>query len=330
MALTNHAGILNSFWKIIESYEKDPAPIFKKLYLDIKLAEDPNARIPYTKVEALWKETIMLIDDPYIGLRAAELWHPSSAGALGYAWLASSSLRAAFERLVRFLRVTTEGVECSIEEENSKFSVIHCFNKEALNIPVCVDAHLATLVALCRINYGRNLSPVSISFKHAAPEDTGEYFAFFRCPIIFDAADNRITLTQEVVDKRLPSANSLLAQLHDQVMINYLAKLEEDNIIERVKAVIIEQLPSGNVTDSSVAEALFMSKRTFHRRLQQQEITFRLILNELRHELADKYIKDSSMNLNEISFLLGFSEMSSFSRAFKRWTGSSPSAYRVQ
>jgi len=328
MALTNHAGVLSAFWKIIESYGKDPDPIFRKLYLDIKLAEDPNARIPYTKVEELWKETIKLVNDPCIGLKAAALWHPSSAGSLGYAWLASSSLRAAFERLIRYLRIITEGVECRIEENNGEFSVIHRFNKQALNIPQIVDAQLATLVALCRINYGQNLNPVSISFTHSAPDEAGEYFAFFRCPLIFDAPENRITLTQEVVDKRLLSANPLLAELNDQVMIDYLEKLEGDNIIERIKAVIIDQLPSGNVTDGSVADSLYMSKRTFHRRLQQEETTFRIILNELRKELADKYIKDSSLNLNEISFLLGFSEISSFSRAFKRWTGASPSAYR--
>ena len=328
MALTNHAGILNTFWKIIEFYGKDPDPIFRKLYLDVKLAEDPSARIPYTKVEELWKETIKLVDDPLLGLKVPSIWHPSTSGALGYAWLASSNLRSAFERLVRFLRVTTEGIECRIEEENGEFSMIHCFNKEALDIPQMADAQLALIVSLCRINYGQNLDPISVSFTHSAPEEPGEYFSFFRCPIIFDAPDNRITLTQEAVDKRLISDNPMLAQLHDQVMIKYLANLERDNIVEQVKAVIIDQLPSGNVTDDSVAEALYMSRRTFHRKLQQEETIFRSILHEVRQELAEKYIKDSSLNLNEISFLLGFSEMSSFSRAFKRWTGSSPSAYR--
>ncbi|MBT5228719.1 MAG: AraC family transcriptional regulator [Methylococcales bacterium] len=328
MALTNHAGILNTFWKMIESYGKDPAPIFRKLYLDVKLAEDPSARIPYTKVEALWKEAINLVDDPCIGLKVAALLHPGGRGALGYAWLASSSLREAFTRLVRFLKVTTEGVECCIEEDTGKFSVIHSFNKDALNIPQLVDSQLAILVALCRMNYGQTLDPVAVAFTHSAPEKPGEYFAFFRCPVIFDAPDNRITLTQEHVDKRLTSANPLLAQLHEQVMIDYLAKLEGDNIIERVKAIIIDQLPSGNISDTSVAQALYMSNRTFSRRLQKEGTTLRAILNDLRHELADKYILDSNLNLNEISFLLGFSEFSSFSRAFKRWTGLSPRAYR--
>ena len=119
------------------------------------------------------------------------------------------------------------------------------------------------LVSLCRINYDQKLDPVAISFTHSAPQETGKYFAFFRCPVIFDAPDNRITFTQEVVDKRLISANPMLAQIHDQIMINFLANLEGDNIIERVKAVIIEHLPSGNVGDSLVADALICRSGLF-------------------------------------------------------------------
>ena len=117
MAFTNHAPVLGAFWRLIESYGKDPRPIFRKLYLDPKLAENPNARIPYAKVEALWIEIIEAIDDPFIGLKAAELWHPSYSGPMGYAWLASSSLRTAFERLIRYLRVVTEGMQCRMEEK---------------------------------------------------------------------------------------------------------------------------------------------------------------------------------------------------------------------
>jgi AraC-like DNA-binding protein len=329
MAITSHAAVLGTFWKLIESYGKDPDPLFRKLYLDPRLAENPHARIPYAKVEALWVEITALIDDPFIGLKTAELWHPSSSGSLGYAWLASSSLRTAFERVVRYLRVFSEGMQCRIEEEKGEFSLIHAFHKDSFDIPEQADAILATLTALCRINYGQNLNPISVSFTHPAPDDTGEYFSFFRCPVNFSAPDNRITLSQEVVVKRLPSSNPLLVQLNDQIMIKYLAKLDDDNIIERVKVAILDQLPSGQVTDSTVADALYMARRTFHRRIQQENTTFRSVLNEVRQELASQYIQDSSLSLSEISFLLGFAEISSFSRAFKRWTGIAPSTYRT-
>jgi AraC-like DNA-binding protein len=328
MSLTNNAGVLNTLWKVIESYEQNPEPLFKQLGLDLKLAEDPNARLPYAKVERLWQEAITLLTDPNIGFKAAELWHPSSAGALSYAWLTSASLRDAFERLVRYIRVTTDAIECHTEESEHHFSFFHAFTSEATYIPELVDFHLATIMNLCRKNYGASLNPVTVNISRSAPKDSGTYFAFFRCPVHFDSPQDSLTFTKKVIDERLGSGNPMLAQLHDQFMIKYLANLDADNIIERIKSIIIEQLPSGNVTDNSVANALNMSRRTIHRRLQQEGTTFRVILNEVRGELADQYIQDSSLNLNEISYLLGFSEMSSFSRAFKRWKGAPPSSYR--
>jgi len=328
MALTNHAGTLKTFWRLIESYGHQPEPLFKTLLLDINLAEDPNARIPYSKVEALWKATILLVNDPYLGLKIPSCWHPSAAGSLGYAWLSSSSLKTAFERLIRFTRVITDGAHFRIEENNDEFSIIQSFSKDTSDIPEMVDAQLALLVNLCRLNYSQNLNPLAISFTHSATKEPGEYFSFFRCPVFFDSLTNKITFTQAQVNKILISDNPMLAQLNDQIMVQYLARLNDNNLIEKVENAIIEQLPSGKLSEKSIANSLYMSNRTFHRKLQQSDTSFRIILNNLRYELAGKYIKDSSLSLNEVSFLLGFSEISSFSRAFKRWTGSSPRAYR--
>ena len=111
-------------------------------------------------------------------------------------------------------------------------------------------------------------------------------------------------------------------------MINYLARLDKDDIIQRVKVAIIDQLPSGNVTEDTVAEAIFISKRSLQRKLNEKGTTFKTILTDVRQDLALKYIHDRKLTLTEISFMLGFSEMSSFSRAFKRWTGESPKEFR--
>jgi len=89
-------------------------------------------------------------------------------------------------------------------------------------------------------------------------------------------------------------------------------------------------MPSGKVTDQAVAEALYMHVRSLQRKLKDEGTTFKALLNGVRQELAYHYIRDSRLNVNEISFLLGFSDISSFSRAFKRWTGEPPSAYRQQ
>ncbi len=328
MAMTHYAPILGEYWRLIESYEVDPEPIFRKLNLDPALIHDIYARIPYSGIELLWQEMTAVIDDPAIGLKLSGFWHPSGSGPLGYAWLASSSLRTAFERVIRFLKVFTDGMSCRIEESDGKFVFVHSFHEQSLNIPCHVDAILSTLILLCRINYGKELNPELVQFTHDAPVNTGDFYAFFRSPVEFNASENSLLFPVDVVDKRLICSQPKLAQLNDQVMIEYLAKLDHGNIVEKVKAIILEQLPSGKITDSYVAENLYMTSRTLQRRLAVEGTSFKTLLNEVRKNLADQYISDNHLSINEISFLLGFSEISSFSRAFKRWNGSPPSDLR--
>jgi AraC-like DNA-binding protein len=111
-------------------------------------------------------------------------------------------------------------------------------------------------------------------------------------------------------------------------MIEYLAQLDQDHIIQKVKAVIIDQLPSGNVTDETVARELYMSSRKLQRQLRNDGTTFTTLLTEIRQDLAQRYLREQHISLTEIAFLLGFSESSAFSRAFKRWMGVTPSEYR--
>ena len=111
-------------------------------------------------------------------------------------------------------------------------------------------------------------------------------------------------------------------------MVKYLAHSEKADIVNRVKAAIIDGLSNGAVTETSIAEMLHMTPRNMHRKLQKQDTAFKLLLTDVRKELAQQYIQDRSKTLTEISFLLGFSEVSSFSRAFKGWTGKPPSEAR--
>ena len=132
----------------------------------------------------------------------------------------------------------------------------------------------------------------------------------------------------EFADEVLVGANPELALLNDKVVTRRLASLDRNDIVSRVRSVLLDLLPHGSVSDDLVAEALHMSVRTMHRKLVETESSFRALLVEIRRELAEQYILDSSLTLTEISLLLGFSEPSSFSRAFKSWTGTAPSEVR--
>ncbi len=329
MSLTYSAPAVSITLKIIESYGIDPARLLKNLDIDPKLIEDPSARFSYAKIDQLWLDAVTIAGDPCFGLRAAKYWHPSQMGALGYAWLASSSMHTALNRFSRYMAILTEGATLDISETEQQLCVQLNYKAISMQQPTRTDSFMAMLLAMCRANCGENFHPVSVSFTHEEPADSSEFYALFECPIHFNAADNRFCLSKQLADEHLISSNPRLAQLSDQIIIETLAQLDKSHVIEQVKAEILHQLPSGIVSDASVAKALLTTSRSLQRKLHKEGTTFKAILNELRSELATSYLQDSHFSLLEVAFMLGFAEYSSFSRAFKRWTGVAPSHFRL-
>ena len=328
MSKTMLAKTAELAWALLEANDIDPLPIFRKARADPKQMNDINARFTQATVSALWASTAAAINKPCFGIQAGQLWHPAYMHALGYAWLSSSSLRTALQRLVRFIHIVNQCAEIRLTESEDCLSIQWLTENDEIKPEWVSEARFSVLLAMCRANYGAGLEPVSVSFTHQQPDCAGQYFEYFRAPLHFSAAENLLTFALKDIDKQLSSSNHLMSQVHDQIMLKYLADLEDDNIIEHVKAAIIDQLPDGRVSDAKIAESLYMSNRTLQRRLQKANTSFKTILTEVRRGLAMKYIRDSRLTLTELSFQLGFSEMSSFSRAFKQWTGESPRGYR--
>ncbi len=330
MPLTYSAPAVTITLKIIESFDIDPYPLLKKLDIDPKCIEDPNARFNYASIDQLWLEAVNLANDPTFGLRAARFWHPSQIGALGYAWLASTSLRSALGRLSRYMPILTEGAMLDIDESRHELSAHLKYREISKQQPTRTDSFMAMLLAMCQANCGDSFHPASITLTHDEPADSSEFYTLFRCPIHFSAEENRFNITKSDADRKLLSANPRLTQISDQLIIEAIARLEKNNFIAQVSSEIYKQLPSGNISDTSIASALNVSQRSLQRKLQNEGTTFKLVLNDLRTSLAKKYMLDSNMRLIEVAFMLGYSEYSTFSRAFKRWTGLSPRDFRKQ
>ncbi len=325
MTPTNLLATKGILWKIIESYGHDPVPVFARVGLTQDMLLKQGARIPLKTLDQLWEEVTALIKDPCLGLRAAEFWHPSYFNALGYAWLASSTLREALNRLYRYIQVLSQDLDIHLEDsaEGLTFTL-----SDSLEHAVRMDFGMAMIMAMCRLNFGPNLKPVAVRFIHPEPFCGDQYFAFFKGPVYFDAARDSLTLATKDVDQRLPGGNRHLAEINDRIIIRYLATLSNDDIVHRAQTAIIDLLPSGLVSDEKVARKLNLSVRSLQRKLQQCGTSFRKLLDRTREELARQYICDRGVDLTEIAFLLGFSEHSAFSRAFKRWTGQTPSDLR--
>jgi AraC-like DNA-binding protein len=322
------APSLSSLWRQIEDHGIDPEPLFTKHGIGADIRFDPNARVSYAKSDQIMAAAAQQTGDPLFGLKEAEYFLPTHIGPLGFAWLASTSLRTAMERLQRYARVIHEKMQIDLQDHKSALIVTISASIPSANAYQRDSGFLSVLTRMCRHIYGDEWSPLAVTIAHPSPADTSGFYSYFRCPVEFDANENSLHIDLRQAAERLTGSNRQLAQLNDHIVVRYLAALSRDDIINQVKTDILEKLGEGNVTEFSVAQSLHMSTRNLNRKLKAEDTSFKNLLLEIRTELAHQYVSDATLTLTEISYMLGFSEISSFSRAYRRWTGRSPSAAR--
>lgn len=318
-------------WNMLEKHNVDPLPLFKKVQMDPQLMHQAGARYPVKRINALLREVYGKVNDQCFGLAIDSCWHPSHMGTLGYVLIMSKTLRDTMERLLRYHKVVSDTPIGELNEDKLKgtLSFIAIWDGDySARLPLREDVEIAWLLSILRMNYQKDLAPLSVSFTHPRPDCAGKFYEYFQCSIEFDSEKCSLTLPLDVSEELLPGHTDELLNFSDQMMTRYLKSLSAHNLVTRVKKAIVSYLPSGEATLENVATDLYMSTRSLQRALQQEDTSFHSLLNESRMELAMDYVKDPNMDLTEVAFLLGFSELSSFSRSFKRWTGSSPAKYR--
>jgi AraC-like DNA-binding protein len=195
---------------------------------------------------------------------------------------------------------------------------------------VLVDIVMALLLDMCRMNAGAALRPVAASLRRRKPNPGDAYEHFFGCPVQFSAEENSFVLSARDADRALPSANRQLAAVFDRMLTEELAHLDRSDVVSRCRAAVLEQLSSGEGTEEETAKQLHMSARTLQRKLADANTTYLQLVDDTRKDLALRYIEDPRRSVTDITFSLGFSQPSAFTRAFKRWTGRNPSEYRTK
>jgi AraC-like DNA-binding protein len=321
------------FRHLLEMYGLDSIAIARQAGIVVPEVLAPTDRIQVDKADAVLQLAIPLISDSAFGLQVARCWHPSNLGVLGYAWLSSSSLRTGLRRLERYHRLVGERGTTEIEEVRQGIKVRFWANRgDPAEVPVAavaVDMAMALLLDMCRMNAGAALRPVAASLRRTTPESTAPYERFYGCPIRFGAAENSFLLAREDVDSLLPSSNKQLATVFDKMLGEELARLDKSDVVARCRAAVLEYLTSGEVAEEDMAKQLHMSPRTLQRKLAEARLTYQQLVDDTRKDLALRYIDDAQRSISDITFSLGFSQSSAFTRAFKRWTGRNPTDYRT-
>lgn len=309
----------------------DPRRLCTKIGFDLAGAEDPTARISLAIEQALWESAAVECRDPDFGLHTAESLKPGAFDVLDYAVRSAPTLKVALERLLRYSRLTHEPAIFRMSTGPSTIRIEHCF-RPGSDLPCRQEAEftLASIVVIGRQIVDGGFKPLRVEFMHRKPLETGEHARIFGVLPRFSSKVNALEIDRAMLDRQLITADTVLSRIiegHAEALLNTIAS---ESVTEELRAALTRLLPQGRCTISAVAHTVRMSERTLQRKLERESTTFAKVLDDLRHDLGLRYLKEGQVSLAEIAYLLGYSEPSPFHRAFKRWTGSTPQAVRRQ
>ncbi|MCC7256970.1 MAG: AraC family transcriptional regulator [Gammaproteobacteria bacterium] len=322
------AGWLNAVAQALDARGLDSKAIFATAGIDLGAARNPIARFPAAAMSRVYELAESATGDAAFGLSIAEYVHPTSLHALGFSLLASSTLDSFCRRVVRYFRLVTTNAECQMERTASEYRLVMVPTIDGGQY-IPQDAWMAMLVRFLREICQPDFAPRAVGLRRPRPRQKVQQFErFFRTEVRFGSDDNRLVFDPGDMETELPAGNAELARQNDQVVMALLARMDRDDVIARVRALFVELLPSGECDKEKVAAQLNMSERSLQSKLAARNTSYRSLLNETRQELAVQYIRQGLHSVSEVTYLLGFADISSFSRAFRSWVGVSPSEYR--
>jgi AraC-like DNA-binding protein len=291
----------------------------------------PDARVPRAALNRLWELAVEATGDPAFGLEASRFAAQTTFHALGYAVLASVTLREAFERMVRYRRLIGDVLELRLVDAGDRYRFEIDVSADP-SVPFqAVDAITALCIRQARaLHAPRPCDPLGVTLARPEPAVVTPYRRAFRGPVAFGAKRNAIEYARGDMEERLPAGNAELARENDNVLVRYLARMEQATVASRVQRAMLDSLPDGAPSKLAIARSLGMSARNLQRHLAGERTSFKALLDEARVTLARNYVEEGRLSVTEIAFVLGFADTSTFSRAFKRWTGRSPRDYAAE
>lgn len=316
--------------RAIDHYQLDTQALFKTCGIDLTLALDTNARFPVTRISRLLQLATEQSGDENFGLMVAKYIRPTSWHALGISIWASNSMRESFLRLIRYQRMFHTALEITMEQQET-LTIVRMRFPEAYAPLFCdidMDAIMATTVLTCRHLAEGVFNPLEVQLCRPPTNYAEGFERLFHCPVVFSADENKIIMDSQALAIPLPTRNAELAVLNDRLIQEYLSRLDRHDIINQVYSKLMETLGREQPDQKQLACALHLSQRSLQRKLKQAGTSYQEILDQIRQELAMQYLQQSHLSVNEISYRLGFSKVASFTRAFRRWSGQSPSGYR--
>lgn len=318
-----------TFWRAMRSAGLEPPKVLRLAGLPSSLHLDASALLSTAQLFAIWNAVETISGDAALALRLLEAADHAGHQPAFIAALYAFDFRDAIGRIERFKRMGACEVFRS-EEASGLWTITKEWPFAAEAEPaVSVDLSFMFLLELGRRGTGKRITPSRVEFRRAGPA-SAELADYFGSPIICGAARDAMVLhvadlaapfpghSPEFLDLVTPGLAAAFAELH-----------AGQEIADRVKAVLKRSLASGRPEVAHVARELGMSERTLQRRITDDATTFRALLADARREMSEQLLADPAIQIDEVTYLLGYQDTTSFYRAFKEWAGISPGEWRA-
>ena len=267
---------------------------------------------------------------PGFSVRVGQQMKLEDYGVLGLSWKTCSWAGEIFDRCERYFKLLSNTYVFKVEKME-KISRVY-LNREAhrRGVELSNEATLSAIVVVLQAMTESDITPVDVSFKHAPPKKLDDYNKAFKCPILFNQPQNFIAYRTKALEMRTAKADASINRFLVERVEEETKGIEisANKIVFDVENLIKELLPSGIPGVDQIGQLMGLSRRTLTRRLAKNGLTFRDLIKKTQEEVSRDFLKNSTRSVAEIAFETGFSEQSSFSRAFKIWTNFSPIEYR--
>jgi AraC-like DNA-binding protein len=292
---------------------------------------DLERQLPAGAMQSVWTRALEMTRDDCLGLHLAMAAPIDAFDVHAYAMLSSPTLRDAFARACRYQRLVNEGTTLTLHESAGEATLRHALANGNAVPRQPAEFLAATWVRIGRLVTGTEWHPSGVFFAHERPRDLSEHLSIFGSALHFSVGRTALQVTTDTLSLSNARADATLAGLLDRYTLSLLDRHPAVTTMSgQVHAWLVESHGAGAPTTSRAAKALAVSERTMHRKMADEGTTFRVVLDRFRHETAVTLLNARRHTIADVAFLLGYSELSAFYRAFRRWTGRSPASLREE
>ncbi len=308
-----------------------PDSLFGSVMLDPRTLDTPTATIGLDQYCAVLEQAARRADDPNLGLDYGQQFKPDMLGLIGYIALSSETLLDAAANLARYFGFHQQQTVTTLVYKEPFWQLTYRISSERI-VGRTQDA-LVTMGMFCnvfRACAGDSWAPDAVYFEHERSENWRDIEACFGAPVSFGKPVNAILFRPESAMKKMPTADARLLALLCSNLTALGLHCATESMIDRIRATIRDNLGSGPLDLQSVSQKLSLPSWTLRRRLAEENTSFSDLVDHVRREVAEHCLSGQDLQIGQLSELLGYAEISAFTRAFKRWHNISPAQYRKQ